>query len=606
MKTCYYELLQVESTATDLELKKAYRKKALQLHPDKNPDDVEGATARFALVRAAYEVLSDPQERSWYDSHKSQILRDEDTFEVDENELVIPSISVEEILRYFNPSFYTTIDDSQVGFYNVVSRLFERIAAEEISHAKHQGLAKYEKYHDDAPNVNVIEESMLLYPRFGNSKSDYISHVRPFYNTWLSFQSVKAFNWKDEYRYSTAPDRRTRRLMERENKKARDAARKEYNETVRSLVAFIKKRDVRVKQGISEYEKQKKKKQQEELADQIRNNRQDELRKLATQNNFEIQDWQQLSIEELNELEQMLDEEYNSSSDSEFDEFEQTGDENYFECFVCNKYFKSEKQFETHEQSNKHKKVVNKLKWEMQKEGIELGIDKEDVDLDEFETASSGLESEDYDYDINSESIDNVSEASETYNENREEDDALKSSVIIDNASDNIDYIEFEVDDEINSDFENNAEPIIEPQPSLKKKLKNKKSKNKNKSMPTYSDDEDDELKRELSKLNSDLKGVALESDSDWSTNTKSKKNKKKKTPNADSETSSPRPQATIPKKKKNNESDELPSYVPKGSEICVVCKELFTSRNKLFQHVKSTGHAAPLAQTKKGNKKRN
>ena len=54
MKTCYYELLQVESTATDLELKKAYRKKALQLHPDKNPDDIEGATARFALVRAAY------------------------------------------------------------------------------------------------------------------------------------------------------------------------------------------------------------------------------------------------------------------------------------------------------------------------------------------------------------------------------------------------------------------------------------------------------------------------------------------------------------------------------------------------------------------------
>mmetsp|Transcript_471 Transcript_471/g.550 ORF Transcript_471/g.550 Transcript_471/m.550 type:complete len:605 (+) Transcript_471:85-1899(+) len=604
MKTCYYELLQVESTATDLELKKAYRKKALQLHPDKNPDDIEGATARFALVRAAYEVLSDPQERSWYDSHKSQILRDEDTFEVDENELVIPSISVEEILRYFNPSFYTAVDDSQVGFYSVVSRLFERIAAEEINHAKHQGLSKYEKYHDDAPNVNVIEESMLLYPRFGNSKSDYTSHVRSFYNTWLSFQSVKAFNWKDEYRYSTAPDRRTRRLMERENKKARDAARKEYNETVRNLVAFIKKRDVRVKQGISEYEKQKKKKQQEELADQIRNNRQDELRKLATQNNFEIQDWQQLSIEELNELEQMLDEEYNSSSDSEFDEFEQTGDENYFECFVCNKYFKSEKQFETHEQSNKHKKVVNKLKWEMQKEGIELGIDKEDVDLDEFETASSGLESENDDNDINSEISSNLSDASEAYHENINKN-TVKSPIIIDNSSNNIDDIEFEVDDEINSDFENDAEPIHVPQPSLKKKQKNK-NKSKNKSIPVYSDNEDDELKRELSKLASNLNGVALDSDSDWSTNTKSKKNKKKKTLNPDSETASPKPQASVPKKKKNNESDVLPTYVPKGSEICVVCKELFTSRNKLFQHVKSTGHAAPLTQTKKAKKKKN
>lgn len=74
MKTCYYELLGVETHASDLELKKAYRKKALQYHPDKNPDNVEEATQKFAVIRAAYEVLSDPQERAWYDSHKEQIL----------------------------------------------------------------------------------------------------------------------------------------------------------------------------------------------------------------------------------------------------------------------------------------------------------------------------------------------------------------------------------------------------------------------------------------------------------------------------------------------------------------------------------------------------
>jgi DnaJ homolog subfamily A member 5 len=56
-------------------IKKAYRKKALELHPDRNFGDVEAATTKFAEVQSAYEVLSDPQERAWYDSHRDSILR---------------------------------------------------------------------------------------------------------------------------------------------------------------------------------------------------------------------------------------------------------------------------------------------------------------------------------------------------------------------------------------------------------------------------------------------------------------------------------------------------------------------------------------------------
>ena len=42
---------------------------------DKNPDNVEEATAQFRVVQQAYEVLTDPQERAWYDKHREAILR---------------------------------------------------------------------------------------------------------------------------------------------------------------------------------------------------------------------------------------------------------------------------------------------------------------------------------------------------------------------------------------------------------------------------------------------------------------------------------------------------------------------------------------------------
>jgi DnaJ family protein A protein 5 len=57
-QTCYYELLGVSATASSLELKKAYRARALVLHPDKNPTRVEEATGLFMEIQQAYEVLS--------------------------------------------------------------------------------------------------------------------------------------------------------------------------------------------------------------------------------------------------------------------------------------------------------------------------------------------------------------------------------------------------------------------------------------------------------------------------------------------------------------------------------------------------------------------
>ena len=67
-KRCYYEVLGVVRTATEVEITKAYRLLAKQYHPDRNIGD-DDAKAKYAEVDEAYAVLNDPHKRSRYDRH---------------------------------------------------------------------------------------------------------------------------------------------------------------------------------------------------------------------------------------------------------------------------------------------------------------------------------------------------------------------------------------------------------------------------------------------------------------------------------------------------------------------------------------------------------
>ncbi|MEZ4859300.1 MAG: molecular chaperone DnaJ [Flavobacteriaceae bacterium] len=71
MKEDFYDILGISKNASAAEIKKAYRKKAIEYHPDKNPGDPK-AEEMFKKAAAAYEVLSDPDKKARYDQYGHQ------------------------------------------------------------------------------------------------------------------------------------------------------------------------------------------------------------------------------------------------------------------------------------------------------------------------------------------------------------------------------------------------------------------------------------------------------------------------------------------------------------------------------------------------------
>ncbi|KAG6820308.1 hypothetical protein H0H93_002395 [Arthromyces matolae] len=341
----YYQLLEVDENATADEIKRSFRRLALIHHPDKNKDDIDGATRRFAALQQAYE------ERAWYDSHKASLLPEPDAETVYEDirkgapppRARDRGLTSGHISRFFDASVWTGFDDGPDGFFTLYRNLFDRLGAEE-----------------------TMFSADIDYPSFGNStwswsidKGSDQPSVKLFYAAWMNFATSKDFAWSDKWNLNEAPDRRVKRLMERDNKKARDEARREYNDTIKSLAKFVRRRDPRYKAHITRQELQ----QSQTSVSSTPIGGPAKQRQSVAQDYVE-QDWQKVDIDKLH-----------ADLDWAIAEGE---DPEEWECVACRKTFRSEAAWDSHERSKKHLREVELLRQQMLEDDDNLDLNMTD------------------------------------------------------------------------------------------------------------------------------------------------------------------------------------------------------------------------------------
>ena len=678
MKTCYYELLGVSRDATDSDLKKAYRKKALQYHPDKNRDNVEEATEIFATIKAAYEVLSDPQERAWYDSHREQILSDipigtyeyDDGYEVDSS---ITGVTTEELLMFFNTGLYISVDDSPAGLYQIAGKVFAKLANDEVLAGRKTGLDEFLKYQDDhfeeeiesvgyvvAVNARLEKgDTEYMYPTFGCSTTPF-GYLKIFYKKWSNFSTLKSFSWKDKYMYSSNYDRRTKREVNKRNEKARTSARNEYNKTVRRFVSFIKKLDKRMAIGAKKAEEERIRQELKRKEEHKRRQR-EARRNLGEQTTYEEQSWQVADEPDWDELAQSYEEDLrrknnnnNSGKDNifsvdlELEEEEEESDTStteripngdkmdfsnrsnttqagslqqdedntdeiiVYECTLCKKKFKSENQMNNHMGTKLHKKNLAKVQRELKKENIFIGMNALS-DADEFDSANSNDEQASVLFDITDENVIDLekiqAEIAELERQLEAEDSSSSAGEVEKEGTDT----DIDIDLETDVDTETSSDKV--------------KIENENYVSSSASDIESvsapkdskgsDTLDRLLNSLDQELKALDSDSDDDWSLGNRKNKKKGKNKPKSKDKNKGREKSSTVENLQGEEEAqlpsldqttpDKNPTTHSMGTEVCATCGARFSSRNKLFQHVKAVGHAAPPSRVeqKKSSKKK-
>ena len=581
MPRCCYEILGVERDASDAEIKKSYRRLALKWHPDKNTDNSEESTRVFTEIQQAYEVLIDPQERAWYDKHREQIIRGGDDF-------VDNSIN---LMKYFSASVYCGFGDDAQGFYAVYANVFEIITKEDAEFANGQDLEV---------------------PEFGTSTSDYEEVVQPFYAHWQSYSTLKSYVWLEKYDLREAPNRRVQRLMEKDNKKIRDAVKKERNEEVRALVKFVRKRDKRVKAYL-ELLKEKDEERQR-ITKQKRLEALREREKMFEA--YKEESWASLSglEEDLVQMNVHLDSEFGRDNDINESQSDEEEVQQYY-CVACDKAFKTEKALVNHEKSRKHKDKVAAIKREM--------ANSEDIDELALRNGENGV-NEDYDARTESEylskrqhSVDetcadfvsvgelNLMDSVDLSTMRIKGNNRYKVKVLHERkrALSGIGEGDLERGEEEKeaANEESNGMEAKSDEREVEETTGNEKSE-KN----VHEDDSTQNLSNENRITTSDIDNKETED---------CKENLESQESEGDSQTTGAVTEKRKPKEG-NKKSPQASKEPAANSFKCNVCQDSFPTRNKMFQHIKELGHALNVDKNreagesqrqakKKGKKKR-
>lgn len=491
-------------------------------------------------MQSAYEILSDPQERAWYDSHRDQILRGGDEASGEHYEHNVRITTADDLVRMLT-LFHGKFDfsDSAIGFYGALRETFDTLAREEELACEWEGL------------------DPVVYPSFGHAADNYEDVVRPFYAAWSGFATKKTFSWKDIYRLSDAPDRRLRRIIEKENKGLREAGIREFNDAVRSLVAFVKKRDPRFKSNFkSEAERQKILKDAAK-AQAARQRAANQAKQASTE---AVPQWMKSKEVQDDEI----------SDDAEENVTEQ------FECIVCNKSFKSEKQYEAHEKSRKHVRAVQHLKRQMQQEDKSLRLDVSDNKGAGQEPLANAVEEDGAATEVSDHQIDStehlnhsdekpsqVSQAEESGNSEEDSHEQVKGQ---NDSAATLDTPASSSDDEYTA-REKVEERILHGQGEK--------------------DSSSSRLKASQSDIRHLSEKLAMESLEDTSD-------------------SNPRLKIGKAKEKRAKKAANMQAGSTTASDTefkCAACQAAFPSKTRLFNHIKDLGHAQPVPKSTKGGR---